>query len=335
MGKKTVIEQKIRRHTKELEESIKIIKPKLLEAFVRVYGEKHRQHITYIIENLDYIFFISEEFSKIIKENKGIRKSVKKTIENYLKYLNTVSYKFSSVSLEDEQKYIIDKFLPRFPFPYEDYEYYEEAIGGDVPCCMAQVKKECYTLEPDFIILLPIYIIDIKIIIHEINHALGANPLCIVDDRYLLVDFLFKEEIPEELENDFIAELILREYLKIGGSIPRPLRRMPIGNAYKEKDYILKYFFETLEPLILESRISRNYNLFYKIVGDENINYLSSLMIDLYNQFEIDKYIELIKLINEIGEYLESLEVEDAEEFLASLENKGIKLNRIKKKEEL
>ena len=69
MGKKTVIEQNIRRHTKELEESINSIKPKLIEAFIRVYGEKHRQHITYIIENLDYIFFISEEFSKIIKDN--------------------------------------------------------------------------------------------------------------------------------------------------------------------------------------------------------------------------------------------------------------------------
>ena len=333
MGKKTVIEQNIRRHTKELEESINSIKPKLIEAFIRVYGEKHRQHITYIIENLDYIFFISEEFSKIIKDNKGIRKSVKRTIESYLKYLNTVSNKFSSVSLEDEQKYIIDKFLPRFPFPYDDYEYYEDAIVGDVPCCMAQVKKECYTLEPNFIILLSIYIIDIKIIIHEIDHALGANPLCIVDDSYVLVDFLFKVEIPEELVNDFIAELVLQEYIKIGGSIPRPLRRMPIGNAYKEKDYILKYFFETLGPLILESRISRNYNLFYKIVGAENIKHLSSLMIDLYNQNDINKYIELVNLINEIMEYLESLEVEDIEKSLASLENKGIKLNRLKKEE--
>ena len=66
MSKKTLIEQNIRKHTKELDESINSIKPKLIEAFVRVYGDKHRQHITHIIENLDYIYFISEEFSKII-----------------------------------------------------------------------------------------------------------------------------------------------------------------------------------------------------------------------------------------------------------------------------
>ena len=35
----------------------------------------------------------------------------------------------------------------------------------------------------------------------------------------------------------------------------------------------------------------------------------------------------------EIMEYLESLEVEDIEKSLASLENKGIKLNRLKKEE--
>jgi len=106
-----------------------------------------------------------EGFVEDLSTNVGlIRKRVKRTIESYLKYLNTVSNKFSSVSLEDEQKYIIDKFLPRFPFPHEDYEYYEDAIVGDVPCCMAQVKKECYTLEPNFIILLSIYISYIDII---------------------------------------------------------------------------------------------------------------------------------------------------------------------------
>jgi len=108
------------------------------------------------------------------------------------------------------------------------------------------------------------------------------------------------------------------------------------GNFYYSFDedaFILKYFFETLGPLILESRISRNYNLFYKIVGAENIKHLSSLMIDLYNQNDINKYIELVNLINEIMEYLESLEVEDIEKSLASLENKGIKLNRLKKEE--
>ena len=38
-------------------------------------------------------------------------------------------------------------------------------------------------------------------------------------------------------------------------------------------------------------------------------------------------------IINEIVKQIELLEVENTEEYLASLENKGIKLNRIKKEE--
>lgn len=330
MSKKKVYEQNIRKHTKELEESITLITPGLIEAFVKVYGEKHREHITYIINKLEYIFFISEEFIKVIKDNNGIRKSYKRIIMRYLKYLEEVSHKFNCVAIEDEQKYIIKKFLPKFPYVSEDYEYFADAIEGDVPCCMAKARKDEETLEPDFVILLPIFTIDLKIIIHEINHALGANPLCILNDNYMLVDFLFKKEIPEELENDFIAELVLQEFLKMGYTIPKPLKRIPIGNAYKEKDYIIKYLFDCLDFLLIEARISRNYNLFYQFIGKDNFEHLSNLIETLYNEFTEGKFYELLSLINQLVERFANTEVETKEEYLDKIESSGIKLQRIR-----
>lgn len=332
MSRKTLIDQNINRHTKELEESLKYIMPNLIAAFIKVYGEKYREHITYTIESLEYIFFISEGFTEsIIETTPDLRKSTKRIMIRYLAYINEVSYKYSSVSYEDEQKYIISKFLPRFPYPCEEYEYYADVIEEDTPCCMAKARKDNITLEPSFTILLPIFTIDLKIIIHEINHALGSNPLFIIDDNYMFLDFQFKKEIPEELVNDFIAELVLQEYLKNGGIVSKPLRRMRIGNIYKEKDYILKYFFDQLKPLILDSRISGDFNKLYELIGSENIDYLCSLMIDLYKEDNIDKYIELIKLINQIMERLANLEIASKDAIISRLEKEGLKLRILKK----
>ncbi len=147
----------------------------------------------------------------------------------------------------------------------------------------------------------------------------------------MFLDFQFKKEIPEELVNDFIAELVLQEYLKNGGIVPKPLRRMRIGNIYKEKDYILKYFFYQLKPLILDSRISGDFNKLYELIGSENIDYLCSLMIDLYKEDNIDKYIELIKLINQIMERLANLEIASKDAIISRLEKEGLKLRILKK----
>ena len=60
MSRKTLIDQNINRHTKELEESLKYIMPNLIAAFIKVYGEKYREHITYTIEckaNCCVLFF--------------------------------------------------------------------------------------------------------------------------------------------------------------------------------------------------------------------------------------------------------------------------------------
>lgn len=331
MGKKTVIEQNIRKHTKELEDSISYITPKLIEAFVNIYGKKHREYITNVINNIDYIFFISEEFNEEALNYKGNSKHSKKIMANYLKYLNQVIAKFNTVSLNDEDKYIIKNVIPRFPFILEDYSFFAKAIADDTACCMVGPNYVNGNINYKYVILLPIFTIDLKVIIHEINHALGTSPLLMMDNM-LLIDFLFRDEVTEELTNDYISELVLQEYIRIGGIIPKPLRRVKIGNAYKAKDYIVKYLFDILDYIILESRISGNYNLFYEFVGRENVNHLCDLIINLYtkNYYDIDEHIELINVVNSMLSNIENAQVKTSEERLKELENLGYTLRRLK-----
>lgn len=71
MGKKRVYEQNIRKHTKELEESITLITPGLIEAFVSVYGEKYRDKITSTIINIfsyQRAFVTFYHFQKVLEK---------------------------------------------------------------------------------------------------------------------------------------------------------------------------------------------------------------------------------------------------------------------------
>lgn len=122
----------------------------------------------------------------------------------------------------------------------------------------------------------------------------------------------------------------------MGGGIPRALRSVDVGNEYEYKDYIVTYLFECLEPLLLESRISGNYNLFYELVGLENVRQLEGLMSLLYNKeyFDEELYNELISLIDEIYEKVINTNPITAEEKINELEKLGYTIRRLKKKEE-
>lgn len=336
MGRKTVIEQSINKHTKELEISIRSIEPKLIEAFVKVYGEKHREKITNTILNMNYIFFISEQFCHMFtRVSKGIRKRYKYIMQSYIKYLNKQNYRFNTVGIKDEEKFIVKNILCRYPFKIEDYSTFADSLECDYPCCSAALYEYSENIINEFYICLPIFTIDLKTIIHEINHALNFNVIGFTDEA-LIMQTLFKTESCEELVNDFIAELVKNVYIEIGGIIPKDLQRINIGNEYVYKDYIVNYLFKRLINLILESRISGNFNLFYELVGKDKTEQLERIIDDLYKKDYFDKYLytELINLVDEIYEKVINSEIISPEEILKNLENQGLKLRRIKKKEE-
>lgn len=336
MGKKRVIEQRINKHTKELEESIISIEPKLIEAFVRVYGEKHRAKITSTILNMSYIFFISREFNNYIKSSfRNFRKKDLAIVKSYLKYLNKQDNRFNTVAPDDEDKFIVKNYLSRYPYKAEDYCAFKDSLEDDYPCCSAAL----YIVGNDYFasqyICLPIFTIDLKTIIHELNHALNITILGYTDDL-LLMRTQFKKESSEELVNDFIAELVYETYLEIGGVIPKPLKRFKIGNEYEYKDYIVAHLFVKLIDIILESRISENFNLFYELVGKDKTEELENIMSELYtkNYFDADLYHKLVNLIDEIYEKVINTEPHNIEEKIAKLERQGYIVRRLKRKGE-
>ena len=190
-------------------------------------------------------------------------------------------------------------------------------------------------INAEYYICLPIFTIDLKTIIHEINHALNINTIGYTDDE-LIMQCLFKTESCEELVNDYIAELVLNAFIEMGGVIPKSLRRINIGNEYVYKDYIVSYLFDCLADLLLESRISGNFNLFYELVGRDKTSELEQIMDDLYQKdyFAECLFNELINLINEIYEKVINTETKDIQEQIDLLEIKGYRIRRLKKKEE-
>lgn len=216
MSKKTVIEQNINKHTKELEESITLITPRLIEAFVKVYGEQHRDKITNTIINMKYIFFISEEFCEMLSSPKGVRKRNTYLMKSYLKYLKYQDYKFNFVDPNNQAKFIIKNYLSKYPFKEEDYAVFEESLATDCPCCSAALYETQNSSYAEFYICLPIFTIDLKTIIHEINHALNINIIGYTKEA-LIMRTLFEQEEAEELVNDYIATLVENEYMSWGG----------------------------------------------------------------------------------------------------------------------
>lgn len=334
MGRKKVIEQNIHKHSRELEESIKILEPKLIEAFVNVYGEKHRDKIASTIINMNYTFFIPEHYCNILLKSPHLRKKIKYIIKSYLKYLKDKNSKFRCVAEKDQVKYIIRNYLSRYPFKEDDYVIFKSALESDCACCSAIFYESKEFNYAEYFICLPIFTIDLKTIIHELNHALNMNIIGFTNE-YLKIECLFKTEASEELVNDYIAELVLNAYLKIGGPIPKALKRVKLGNEYEYKDYIVTYLFDSLIDLILESRISDNYNLFYNLVGINKAKSLEHIMADLYKKDYFDEYLykELIYLIDEIYVNVINADIPNIHEMVQELEEQGL-VRSLKKKED-
>ena len=283
---------------------------------------------------MNYIFFISKEFCDMFsKYSEGTRKRYKYIMNSYLKYLRKQDNRFNSVNVENQEQYIVKNYLSKYPFKVEDYCTFADAIECDNPCCSAALFENQEKINAEYYICFPIYTIDLKIIIHEINHALNINTIGYTDDE-LIMQCLFKTESCEELVNDYIAELVLNAFIEMGGVIPKSLRRINIGNEYVYKDYIVSYLFDCLADLLLESRISGNFNLFYELVGRDKTSELEQIMDDLYQKdyFAECLFNELINLINEIYEKVINTEPKDIQEQIDLLEIKVYRIRRLRKK---
>ncbi len=298
MGDFHYIKQYNKKYTKELNDSLKIIMPTLIEAFVNVYGNRFREYITYTLNHLNFIFFIPERlFQVVLTYSKDIRKHDRYVMEYYLKYLEKLYFINRSISEEKHIQFLLSKFLLKSPFKAENFDYtLMDALESDCPCFTFGLINENVSK----FVLLPIFAIDLNTIIHEFNHALSIDALAIKDDT-IITNSLFADTLTEELVNDYIAQIVYKEYKRIGGVIPYSLRRFSIINSYQIDDYIIKYFYDTFKDVILYSLITKNDRLFYEVVNKEDIEKIYPYIHKLFCEGEdILVYKKLIELINNI-----------------------------------
>ena len=194
-----------RKYTGELDNAIRIIMPKLIQAFVNIF-EGHKDYISFTLTNLNFVYFIPEYYlfhPLAMPKNSPLYK----VGNEYQKYNEYLRQKLKS-HYENAQ---ITQFLE------EDSALFTNVLEYDSNKVLKHKK----------VVLLSIFVIDLKTIIHELTHALLISVLCLTEDR-LIVSHGFPNTETMELISDFIATKVLEEYIRIGGVIPESLSRFKL-----------------------------------------------------------------------------------------------------------
>lgn len=328
--KKDIIESFNRHYKKELCDSIKKLEPYIIEAFVAIYGEKHREYIAYTIRHLKYVYYIPEKYLAILEDDlNGVRNHDKYILNQYMKYfqkLDFVSHSIPDSSLED---FVLKKYIVESDFDFETLikEKVAFIISDDDPTFTFLVERgKIYKT-----IFLPIFAMDLKILFHEMNHALTIEAIGIYYNK-LLSPTLFSKSIALEIINDYIAYLAYLKYKEISSYIPKYERRFQIYDHYTYYYDYAKLIFEFLGPVILESLISHRPNLFIKLSGEKNYHYLCQLIDYLFkHEYLQEKYEELYRLLEKIVNHILKAEEIDFELYFKQLEDNGYQVRRLKK----
>lgn len=314
--------------TKELEESILNLMPKLIEAFVKVYGERYRDYIIYTLNSLNYIIFISKRLFLEALLLPNIGKIEKEQIKLYLKYIKEKEILYPNIPFKDKIDFIYKSYITKFPYEKDYISYFISALAIECPTFVDLVIPNNDDAKESKNIILPLYVTCLKDLIHELNHSLTFN-LAGIYGKNLVAPTLFPDEECDEIINDYIADLVLKEFLKLGEIIPQPLNRIIIPNKYETRYYLIEKLFNRLGILILECSISKRYNLFYKSVGYKNVVRASKLIKDLFEHQNNRKWHELNALIEQMYRNALATNPIDYETFYQKLESVGYKVRRL------
>lgn len=337
------VKQKNNKYTKQLDKALMQVMPTVVQAFINVYGEKHAEYIRKTIMNLKLCYFIPNSHLELFREYHAyLSEEDNDLINYYLAYIQYLFYKYEKIEGSDEEKldFIYQNFLVKSDLSIDQLKRYDmvEPIEEDCPLFTFRIDHTDINPKIISIIMLPIIFVTLEMIIHEINHALTCDPVGYIDNDIIFETTLFcvndmasdTDNTPEEIVNDYISNLVLTEFCRLGGFIPRTLEKYDIGNDYIENNYIAKYLFKMLGPLILESLISHNSRLFINSVGRENYIRLCELMSDLFNNGkDDDKYLELMILIDEMVKEKTRIKSEDVDGYYKELESLGLKVRKL------
>ncbi len=306
-------------------------KPSLIAAFVNFYGTNHQKYIEYIIDNIKYIYVISEESLTFYKDYAFKERAI---FTYYLAYLNYIKHQVKLLPLKERENYLYNAYVVGASFPLEDVPYY--LIVDDLPT-LGPAFFNAYNFDQiDKIICLPIISINLYLIIHEINHALTTEALAFLPDEEISNN-PFRDTIVDELINELMTYDIYQEYQKLGGKDIFGLPMFNYCNAYTNGLSLVKSFYDTFKSLIKESLITRNDALIRKQLGPEVLSEYCKLVEKLFfenisdpsakleEEHHLDELIETMT-----NNYLSSFEPDYEAWFTEMLQN-GTRVRRLSK----
>ena len=331
------IDKRIKSYNKKngevLEKAMKTIEPFLIQAFTNFYGKEYHEQIKNTIKSIYFTYFLSLDFLKLVDiKSMCLSKKDQRSIIYYLHYLNKFYTQIKGFNeIEGLEQAALKKVIVKSAFSDQKLiaNNFLEYLFNDVPMYFIIADEE----EEHFYksIFLPLLVIDLEIIIHEINHALMIDVMAVTEEE-LIMPNLFITEACEELINDYIARLVLEEYINLKAPIPTVLGKFSLVNAYEIFSYLIEPFFQQFAPLIKESIMTKNFNLLKMYAGKEDFTLFCSLVQEYYLQGDCsqEEYEALKSLVLKMAHHATSINNIDYEKYLEELENKGYRVRRLK-----
>lgn len=320
-----------RKYTGELDSAIRTIMPTLIQAYINIF-EGHKDYISFTLTNLDFVYFIPEDYLFYPLEMPK-NSALYKVGYEYQKYHEYLRKKLKSIPEHQKEDFILKYYCPKSDLKNhwlnaQIVQLFEEDSALFTHVLEYDSNK---VLKCKKVVLLPIFVIDLKTIIHELTHALLIKVLGITEDS-IITSHGFPNTEVMELITDFIASKVLEEYIRIGGIIPECLRRFKFPQKYENKAYLIEYFYNSLYPLILESLISGNHNMLEKSLGVFAYNQFCDTVKHLYHQSSVSNFDldGLEKMVNKMLDNYFKIKKENYEAFYQELESMGYKVRRLK-----
>lgn len=321
-----------KRYKNELDKALKLIEPYLIKAFAMFYGEEYSEQIKWTIQNIKYTYFLSESYFELLEKSSfGISARSKRIMHYYVKYLHSLGIKYQSIGdifLLEELLY--DALIVKSSFDKETLLYcnFLRVLEDDAPVySVVEDINENYFKA----IFLPLFIINLEIIIHEINHALMIDAVATIEDE-VIMPYLFINGTCEELFNDYIAHLVLQNYFKLKAPIPQSLRRFDFKNKYEDYFYLIEVFYYVFEQVIKVSITTKNFNLLWAYAGEEDFKLFCKLVEEycFKKGCNEEEFRQLNELVLKMNNHAFSISAVDYEAYFKELESMGYRVRRLK-----
>lgn len=293
---------------------------KLIDSFVDYYGEQYREVITEKYNNIVFVYYISNFLIFYILEKSLQKLKIGEKVEygdilglclhlyesgTYKNYLTADNFKQQNIKLLIKKMIgISDETILNDSKLFMSILYMINRKQSDDPYEYNIAFEDMTSLNT--IIALPIYSIDDKSLIHEINHAICTNIIGISENNQHLIQCgLNVSDEPNtneimELVNDAQAKKIYDIFKnKYHGNIFLSLTNDSIDKEAEQNKYsVIKLFFETFENELKEACISGNLNILFNKLGSHNFQLICSIINSESNEKEkVDKISDLINNI--------------------------------------